>query len=331
MAAQASTAAGRGSNGSGAARVVLGLFVAGLAVAAGACGRAAAGTAGGPGPGARGVALGMDADGCRAGPDRDRDGLSDACELRLARAFAPELVASPLACDGATGGAAPALEGGWLHAVGPTPRPERVRLAYLPAYARDCGWSGPKCLLPGSGCGGHAGDSELVALEVESDGAAWRTVGVFLSAHCFDDPACRWRTGDDLAAFRWIGGSEGGAPIVFVAEGSHAAYPGRTACDRGHGFFDTCDRNRTRFRFPVAASRNVGSRAVPAGGPDGCLGPPASIVPRGAAPTARDAHDGAGPVECIWAPDRPFRGWQRDDQGTPPTPYGVYLRRVLGW
>jgi hypothetical protein len=327
MATQASTVVGRGSNAPAAARAVLGPLSVGLALALGACGRPPADPVARPGAGERSVVLDVDSDGCRAGPDRDRDGLSDTCELRLARAFAPELVTSPVACDRTAGDPTAALEGGWLHAVGPTPRPERVRLAYLPAYARDCGWSGPKCVLPGSGCEGHAGDSELVALEVRSDGPRWHAVGVFLSAHCFDDNACRWRTGEDLGAFRWVGG----APVVFVAEGSHAGYPGRTACDRGHGFFDTCDRNRARFRFPVAASRNVGSRDVPAGGPGGCIGPPASILRSDTASDGRGVPGGADPVECIWAPDRPFRGWQRDDEGSPPTPYGIYLRRVLGW
>ncbi len=77
------------------------------------------------------------------GPDSDSDHLTDTCEQSLLQRFAPVFVASPSACNWDTEAAR--LEGGYL--VGAEPIPGGVRLAYLPAYFEDCGWSGPKCLL----------------------------------------------------------------------------------------------------------------------------------------------------------------------------------------
>ncbi len=262
--------------------------------------------------------------------DRDGDALRDDCELALARAFAPELRVDRRDClwtappEGArlAGGY---LAGGYLYAARPTAA--GVRLAYLPAYARDCGWDGIQCLKPG-GCGAHAGDSELILVDVAflADGARWRTDGVFLSAHCGGRSAgrCRWFRGDELSALAWTDAGARGAPRVWVARGKHAHYPSRRDCDRGHWGYDSCDGADAAYRFPVVSgAQNVGAADRPLPAPDGCrVGAALPLVLPGAAPAA---------VECLWDPRRPFRGWQPDSAGAGPTSYGRALRTIGGF
>ncbi|MEX2049156.1 MAG: hypothetical protein WEB90_06235 [Gemmatimonadota bacterium] len=234
---------------------------------------------------------------CPSGPDSDLDGLSDLCEIELAAAYAPVLVTSPSACnwDASSG----RLVGGYL--FGAEPVGDRIRLLYLPAYLMDCGWSGPKCLLSwGGGCDPHAADSEVIAIDLApgADGA-WSAERVFLSAHCFDDRACRWY---DALELDWLEG----APYVWVAEGKNANYPSRAACDSGHWHFDTCDRNDRSYRFPVESERqNIGSalRPFPAHTDD-----PACVA-AGEIPHLADAPGtDSRAVECLWT-DVAFRGW----------------------
>ncbi|HEX6588401.1 MAG TPA: hypothetical protein VF039_05215, partial [Longimicrobiales bacterium] len=176
-------------------------------------------------------------DDCLGEPDRDLDGLTDACEHALARAFAPVLLQNNGDCDfDAAGGR---IRGGYMHAAQGV-EAGRVRIAYLPAYLTDCGWAGLKCLLPGVDCSPHAADSEFIVVDaVHDERAGWRVEGVFLSAHCFDGdaPACRWWRGAELSELEWTGSH----PIVRVADGRHANYPDRAACERGHHFLDSCD------------------------------------------------------------------------------------------
>ena len=77
------------------------------------------------------------------GPDSDSDGIGDVCEMSLLMRFAPSLVVSSRACNWNEGSGR--LDGGYL--VGAHPQADGIRLAYLPAYLDDCGWSGAKCLL----------------------------------------------------------------------------------------------------------------------------------------------------------------------------------------
>jgi hypothetical protein len=257
--------------------------------------------------------------------DADADGLSDACEFAIARAFAPELVVDRRDCLWTDAPPAARLGGGYLFAARPVPG--GVRVAYLPAYLRDCGWGGPVCRLRRAGCGAHDGDSELIVVDVARDTAAsapWRTTGVFLSAHCFGRSGgrCRWFRGRALDAFAWADGRPYGAPRVWVARGKHAHYPTRRACDRGHWSYDSCDRNTVRVRFPLlAAAQNVGSRARPAA-PGGCVPAARLALGAGTRPGAR---------ECVWDASAPFRGWQGAASGPPPTPYAVVLARAAGF
>ncbi len=251
------------------------------------------------------------------GQDADQDGLSDACELALAKQFAPTLVVSPTACN--WNEAAGVLGGAYLFGVLPLPE-GGARVAYLPAYYEDCGWRGAKCWVRWrGGCDPHAGDSELILVDVEAGGTVWRATRVFLSAHCFggSDGRCRWYHRSELT---WVGD----APRVWVAEGKNAHYPSRGACESGHWFYDTCERNALEVRYSVEThSRNIGSAAHPfptAGVGSGCLAARDLAIP----PADSTSH------ECIWE-DRPFRGWSADVTSGSATPYLQYLIEVAGF
>ena len=274
-----------------------------------------------PVSGPEGLAIGWTQASCfRAATDTDVDGVDDACELAVAAAFAPLLVVNPSGCNWDTTVEPPRLGGGYLFAaqrVG-----DALRVAYLPAYFRDCGWSGVKCALPGVDCEAHAGDSEMIALDIVVDGAQrWRTARVFLSAHCFGrtGAGCLWYEADELAQFAWYMGRTAGAPMVWVAEGRQANYPSRHACDAGHHAIDTCDRHTLAYRFPIYSNaQNVGSADRPATA-DGCM--------RAADMPLRSARAGSG-MECFWT-GRAFRGWNTASEGA--TPYLRYLREIAGF
>src|SRR5215207_364319 len=121
----------------------------------------------------------------RATDDIDADGLDDGCELALAQAFAPEMVVDSRDCLWRSDPAPPRLSGGYLFAA--RPASGGVRIAFLPAYFRDCGWTRTVCAFRGRDCGAHAGDSELIVVDVEPavNPGRWQTTAVFLSAHCF--------------------------------------------------------------------------------------------------------------------------------------------------
>jgi hypothetical protein len=253
--------------------------------------------------------------------DADQDGFTDDCELSLATRFAPFLNASAAACNVIGSADSRKLGGGYLYAVAPGAR-GGARIAYLPAYFRDCGWEGVKCRFPGIDCAPHAGDSEIVIVDVQEHGAStWSVTGVFLSAHCFgrSDASCRWYRGPELARFSWRHGLSGG-PTVWVANGRNANYPTRSACEDGHWMIDTCSGERFTFAFPVLRASNIGSRAHP-GVTQGCITATA-VDPSG-------EHTAHGASECFWNADTRFKGWQNAGDGV--TPYNRYLQLIAGW
>jgi hypothetical protein len=249
------------------------------------------------------------------GADSDRDGLSDSCELAAARSMAPLLMVRSGGCNWDTATATGRIGGGYLHAV--QRADSMIRVAYLPAYFRDCGWHGGWCQIPWIDCSPHDGDSEFIAVElVPSDDGVFEVTGLFLSAHCFgrSSRSCRWYRGADLERFRWHGTS----PVIWVAEGRHANYRSWSECERGHHFLDRCSQHDMSYHFPVDPRRNVGSRSHPfADG--GC------VYGRELAAHAVDPDA----QECFWRADVPFRGWQADGAGV--TPYDRYLREVAGF
>jgi hypothetical protein len=252
--------------------------------------------------------------GGQAAADQDGDGLSDACESELAFAFAPLLRVRTGGCN--WNEAVDRLGGGYFYAV--QPLDSVIRVAYMPAYFRDCGWTGWRCWLPFVDCSPHEGDSEFIVVEVVGAGSAarWRVSGIFLSAHCFgkSGASCRWYRGPELNEFAWAGTS----PIVWVAEGRQANYSSSTTCDRGHYALDRCSRHNAQYYFPVSPDRNIGSSALPNFG-DGCV--------RGSDLATEHAQTAAS--ECFWTSDTRFRGWQLSGRGV--TPYERYLREVAGF
>ena len=261
------------------------------------------------------------------GADRDGDGLPDECEARLAAAFAPELLADREDClwdSTASGGAH--LRGGYLYVVAPLER-GRVRIAYLPAYFRDCGWGGVARVMRFGRSDAHDGDSELIVLDLApGPGPEGLEVGgVFLSAHCGGRAGgdCRWFRGRALNDFAWTAERRLGAPRVWVSTGKHAHYRSRGDCDRGHWRQEGCADRPVAYRFPVVSpAQNIGSRARPAGQGHGCV--VTEALPLGA--------EGAAPgaMECLWSEWTPFRGWQAERTGEAPTPYARLLRTHAG-
>ncbi|MEX2284556.1 MAG: hypothetical protein WEE89_18855 [Gemmatimonadota bacterium] len=255
---------------------------------------------------------------CIAGDsiDSDADGLGDACEYALAQRFAPTLVVRSGGCNWDDSVSPARLGGGYFFAVQTVG--SHIRIAYLPAYFRDCGWSGVKCWLPWVDCSPHAGDSELVITDVRFDPADrdWKTDAIFLSAHCFGRGSdCRWYRGDELRAFSF----DGDVPTIWVAEGRQANYPDQNACDRGHSGIDTCDRHDLRYRFPILSrAHNIGSMAVPLG-VKGCV--------RGG--QVGSANVQANADECFWSSETRFRGWQATGNGV--TAYWRYLTEIAGF
>ena len=167
------------------------------------------------------------------GADADVDGVQDACEQALAAAFAPQLQFSSSDCDyDATqhrlGGE---YYWGVQHPLGDT---ARIRIAYLPAYYRDCGNAKYFIGYGGPGKGSHSGDSEFILLDVSYENSRWVMHEAFLSAHCGEevllniitaDPDCKWWGSSHWdEEGQWVGGVSGGAPVIWVATGKHAHY-----------------------------------------------------------------------------------------------------------
>lgn len=251
-----------------------------------------------------GVRIGSTIDLCTAAAvDRDLDGIDDTCELELARAFAPLLVVDRDDCSWS----GIRLAGGYFFAVQRGSTRDAVRIAYLPAYFRDCGWTGIACAARGPSCSAHPGDSELIAVDARSiDGHRWRLEALFLSAHCLGRSAgrCRWYVGDELAYFTWTDVTRG-APRVWVAKGKHANYPSARECDSGHWYYDSCDGHDAGYTFPILSSQqNIGSRLHPL--PDGAAG----CVTADRLPLPDHRGDN-GTTECFWDDVKRFTGWQR--------------------
>jgi hypothetical protein len=277
-----------------------------------------------------GITLGWTFDRCRvAERDHDVDGVDDECELALATAFAPELVVDPRDCSWDVSIESTRLGGGYLFAAESAPEGRAIRIAYMPAYYRDCGWEGVRCVGRGPECAAHTGDSELIVVQVRyHPSARWAADAVFLSAHCFgrSDGRCRWYRGDELRHFAWVGGVLRSGPRIWVARGKHANYPSRRECDTGHWYYDSCDRNSVAYRFPIVSSaQNVGSRHQPL--PPGDASNPAGCFTAERVPLRSTGID-AGTRECFWDPAAAFRGWQRRPTGHAPTPYALVLRRA---
>lgn len=100
-----------------------------------------------------------------AGNDPDSDDLDNACEYNLATAFAPQLIVQRGCNYDYT--VSPARMGGEYFYAVQGRQGGGVRIAYLPAYYRDCGAVVSPCQYEPFGfCDGHTGDSEFVFIDI---------------------------------------------------------------------------------------------------------------------------------------------------------------------
>lgn len=305
-----------------------------------------------PDPSAPGIFTGWSESSCfhisRSTEDLDFDGVNDSCERANARAFRPMLVFSSKDCDWDHG--LGRMGGEYFYAV---QRKEKfdpatnglktvLRIAYLPAYYWDCG--NASSIEPISSFDpSHSGDSEFIIIDLVYDASVWAhhwlTDAVFLSSHCgtSNDEKCRW-WGPTAFSF-WVDDKVLGAPFVWVSLGKHANYPSEKECDDQPA--EECILDILQ-RFPVdLVQQNIGSRAYPFPWLEGgdCRGPfSTSSIPD------------AGETECFWTWEEPscvanpfgdpvrcntpaqtFRGWQREDEGARPMPYGQILEQFAGF
>ncbi len=251
----------------------------------------------GPRPGGGGSTfvannVGLTIEQCQAGTDSDGDGLTDACELTVARAFAPWMRVHP--SDDITRDE--------YYAVTPSTG-NRILVFYAFGYHRDHGRVCSHAI-----CTAHNGDSEFVIVEVaaQSD-PTWYMTEVFLSAHLGEgwgaDHSDRFDA-TELDSYR-------GAPIVWVAKNKHANYKSKAACEGGGlgwGIAEHCGSNELAF-FRVYADGNLGQSENDNPGAGlrmltNCVGSRSRPnLPR---------------TECYWIAGRRFYGWQsrREDNGS---------------
>lgn len=239
-----------------------------------------------PSPSAVGLWIGMGATDCyrnfgaSGAEDADYDLLADECEYRLAYMFRPQMMINPQ--DGCAGGepywAARYFDDPAHHGFG-----QFVRIAYLPAYYRDCG-SGP-----------HRGDSEMIVIRVGYNNTTqhWELVEAFLSAHFMG-------ANDNSRVYAWnaltyVIWPLRGYPIVWVAKGKHANYAAQGCGSLFSYSTDTCAGNVNAGRFAVYQSHNVG-------------GYNHKLVNCTASQNTLYAFNDR--LECFLTAGRRFRGWQ---------------------
>jgi hypothetical protein len=201
-----------------------------------------------------------------------------------------------------------------------------VRIAYLHGYWMDYGDGGTSqniCEIVGTvpifwpfvtleDCGGHAGDSEWVLLDVKYNDITkhWYVVNAVYSAHTWhvyfslraSDSSLYVSSVSDGGGpysgnFVEYPDKRGGYPKAYAADRKHANYPTVSYCNGpgGVGGSDNCDTPRTTVRLEVAQNGNIGSRSAPF---MDCL-----VTQVGSHPAF-----GLGREECYWTV-KAFRGW----------------------
>ena len=179
--------------------------------------------------------------------DQDRDWLDDGCEYQLAHAFRPLMKMSPN--DNCPGG-----EPYWAATY--LPARKRVRIAYMPAYYRDCG---------NEITGHHSGDSEFIVAQLFFDRSTrhWQLERAYLSAHHneYVVDASGWEEAHNLQYREKVYGY----PTVYAAKDKHANYRSESRCEGGMGGMESCNGYTGWFdagRVWVLPHRNAGSRHV---------------------------------------------------------------------
>jgi hypothetical protein len=249
--------------------------------------------------------------------DADYDGLDDYCEHIIALQFRPAMSFSSLDCN--TGG-----ERYWAAKVFPA-QGNLVRIAYLPSYYQDCGTpTETGCDMIGE-CGSHVGDSEFIILDLRFNTTTlhWYLVRAFLSAHshfpvsaAYIDQSMNLPGNFAASAFTYPARQQG-FPRVWVAQGKHANYPSRTACnDGGWGGYDTCDSNPDSWvQLDHSRWHNVGSIQ-------------ANMINTGTCVTGGKlvaTYPENYGIECYWVANDDFQGWYTSTAMEPATPYYNWL------
>lgn len=276
--------------------------------------------------------------------DQDHDGLDDECEYTLALSFRPEMSFGP----GDDVRREPRWAAEWLGGEAET---RTVRIAYLPSYWMDMGDGGashsncetfslfpvPGFLMSLETCGGHAGDSEWIRLDIRYNATSqhWYVAGALYSAHewhvdfqLLTDSTLRSvpESWPSYAADVEYIDKRGGYPRAYVADRKHANYPTRQFCndhggvDQGvNSASDSCTLPRTLERLEVSMAQNIGSRAYPF---INCVA------------TQRLDHPsyGGGKQECYWSSWANFAGWfNTSGGGGSADPYGIHLYNYFGF
>lgn len=268
--------------------------------------------------------------------DTDGDGLDDECEVEIARAFAPMLIVTVGECNWDAG--LDRVGGEYYYGVKRWgSNANKVRVAYMPAYYRDCGSEG------------HTGDSEFILVDVALQAGTstiWTFEGAFLSAHCNamkygldSDPDCQywghafWDGGtvrDGLVSHQsgsYVDQVPRGAPFVHVSNGKHANYYSSDKCNNslaGQAGVDYCYPTGGR-RFPIVYRwQNID---FPESGV--FSGVPARWGSTLTAPGATEHFRET--LECANNSCYRFNGWAGPQVGGGSTSYGNHLRYYFGW
>lgn len=256
--------------------------------------------AGAPYPGSKGMYLGdaISANFCYADynpliTDLDHDWLDDTCERHLAQAFSPAVNLHYLE---KCGGGEPYWAAQYFPNYPGVSPLSQVRIAYMPAYYRDCG------------TGGHSGDSEFIMVEVWYDHFTrqWQFRRMYLSAHACALPCVNESSFYASHQVEFPSGRDLSYPKVYISKNKHANYATLESCNSA--LIDVCGPGEDG-QIRVYKTRNVGSRW-------------ADFFPECVAATV-PPHNSTGRLECFYS-SRAFRGWQNEGIHGP-TPYYEFL------
>lgn len=200
--------------------------------------------------------------------DQDQDGLQDACEYQLARAFRPYLAVHPWDKDLRREPYwAAALDFPWYNSGSPV-----LKIMYLEAYYSDRGEPITRY------DSGHPGDSEWVTVFVRYENGRWALLQTSTSAHWNTDAESS--RNNAYSEHAYPDGRLRGRPLIWVSRDKHANYASQWLCERGgwdaYGAIrglDTCAGNEyyvdpwigAFYEIEVRPDANVGNRYAPAG------------------------------------------------------------------
>lgn len=241
--------------------------------------------------------------------DADADQLSDFCEKNLANGFAPELWYTQSDDVG--------REPHWVaKRLGTSGI--KARIAYLLSYYNDWGPTTNWCnnnvidLFNREACSGHAGDSELIVLDVgyNSTTEHWVVDSAHYSEHGGYNNYPKNTIKGYPTALQYAG-VNGGSPRSYVSYQKHANYATEAECDSGAILgTDTC-LPQTSSRVQAGGQLNLGSRVHQF---QNCMY------------SGNPIYSGSGRQECYWTDTQKFSGWHIGNPSA--TPYTTILTGI---